>query len=35
MAVWVLRGLRLRRLRVLPTCVGAMGEGVAVLFVWA
>ena len=31
--LWVLRGLRSRRLRVLPACVGAVGdhEGVAVL----
>ena len=29
--LWVLRGLRLRRLRVLPACVGAVGEGVGVL----
>ena len=31
MVLWVLRGLSLRRLRVLPTCVGAVGEGVGVL----
>ena len=29
--LWVLRGLRLRRLRVLPACVGAVGRGVGVL----
>ena len=29
--LWVLRRLRLRRLRVLPACVDAVGEGVGVL----
>ena len=29
--LWVLQGLRLRRLFVLPACVGAVGEGVGVL----
>ena len=33
--LWVLRGLRLRRLLVLPACVGAVGEGVGVLLLWS
>ena len=31
--LWVLRGLRLRRLHVLPACVTAAGEGVGALLI--